>query len=203
MSVQCRPQFDHRPSGLGSPMERIGKIFPGEPQIWHVNSSAVCGVWTHYCGVRSFPCTSEDPASCFFRHESTSRRWCGWIACQRPHGKVTQWLCLSQAAGRDYPRLLDRGNSLRGCELRIGREGKTMHGRQRLTLTEPATDNRHLLREPSPYHFLFALWGPPGNWPVTFRNPSVDVDQFCRWYEQWKEELLLSTLRDRRQGPLN
>lgn len=156
-----------KPPAYKAAASRIVRVDGQSVQDWVIVSNAVVGVWTHYIDDRrTFPCCG-DHDTCPFDHQRTSRRWQGWLAVQKPLGKVAWYVCLTQSAVANCPVLIDGAGSLRGLELRLKRAiDGNKNSRLMASTGVNMWETTRLLQAPDVTLFLQTLWGPPETWPV-------------------------------------
>jgi len=149
------------PEHFSKPLDKIITIFPGEPKTYVAVSPAAVLVHTHYVDGRTVLCTA-DQGTCRYDHRYTSRRAQVWLAVQAMYGRQGQFLPLTEAAVRDCPRLFEPGFILRGRRIDVGRAGKSMQSRVRLTIGDLVRVEAELLPAPDVAAFLERLWNVKG-----------------------------------------
>lgn len=157
------PLYTSGPPKIANPIGKIVRVPPGPPTEWVLLSSRVTGVYTHFTddGI-TVPCTANpvtDPSTCLVDHETTSTRWQGWIAVQRPACPIVAFLALTPAAVRELPLLTDQLIDLRGKAVMVGRTGRHAKSSMRVMLSQNDWSGSRLCPAPDVRQFLENLWG--------------------------------------------
>ena len=157
------PQWGPAPNAQSRGIAEIVRIMPGPGQVWISLGSQVVGVYTHWNGRRTLPCTGED-GECFFDHRYTSRRWQGWLPVCKPNDRRIRYLNLTPTAVRDCPALRPGEPTLRGKQLCLSRSNAGPESRMYCVDLGRLDDTRPLASAPDVVAWLKGLWGPPSTW---------------------------------------
>lgn len=120
-----------------------------------VLSNRNLGVFTHYSGGRTRPCTGD---GCEYCTPQNPARWHGYLAClsERTSSRV---LCEYTAAAHDAVKdSIERRGSLRGLSLRGVRPNGRPNGRLVLSFVDVDTDRRTLAESPPLLPILCRIW---------------------------------------------
>jgi hypothetical protein len=153
------PEWGDSPAHVSAPAATIFKIGGGQAKDFVILSSKVVGVYTHYVGGRTLPCTGKN-GDCWIDHRKTSTRWQGWVAVSNLHS-VAQWgyLCLTQTAFQRNEYLVGLAENLRGLQLKVGRAGGEKNSLLFCSATGRYALMNRLPAEPDVKAFLMRLWG--------------------------------------------
>jgi hypothetical protein len=121
------------------------------------------GVYSHWFGNRSMPCTGSDN-DCLFDHRQTSARWQGWISCVRLDKRIPLMFALTPGAALAL-ELTHPAGSWRGRHILIGRTGTARNGKMNASFALTTPEKSEVL--PGPINatwWLLRMWGPPAAW---------------------------------------
>jgi hypothetical protein len=160
-----------RPRPRKGPKIPVVKVQPGKTYDFRVLSERIEGVFVHYDGDRTEPCTSDN-GECWFPHDVAEPRWQGWLYVWNRLEKKAQLVCLTPGAFEDIEKVATSAATLRGARLQVWRRGKGIRCPLAAELTlspdlcdsqlPPALDVRALLK---------LMWNSP------LRDPNKEAER--------------------------
>jgi len=127
-------------------------------RMFRILSKSLYGIWTHWDGRRSIPCSGENK-ECYGHVNGMPRRWKGYLHCIDGESKEECFVEITPLAADQLLFQMPVGNSLRGLRLNLTRGPGGQKSRLKVDVLPAVSDNGNTLpEEKDPIMTLGRLW---------------------------------------------
>ncbi len=141
------------------PRVKIIRVKSIESHMFAILSKQIWGVWTHWNGRASEPCTGDSKTTCEGHKREFPLRWKGYLCCLGPNNSEQCFLELTPQAATDLLAQLPTGVVLRAYRLDMRRTSNTRGARYKVTVWPPLIAPEYLPGDSDPERELSRLWG--------------------------------------------
>lgn len=140
------------------PEAEIVRIKSANPHWFVILSASLWGVWTHWNGKRSEPCTGDTKLVCEGHKREYPLRWKGYLYCYSHEHRKHVFLELTPVAAQSILDQLPTGENLRAYRLEMKRSSDAKGSRLKATVHPPLRKPDELPKAEDPERHLWKLW---------------------------------------------